>query len=113
MCRQAPDSTPENQGQKTRLERLLRLPAGSYAGKSVFSAFFLTVMLVFLRIYQYGLSPLWPPTCRYMPTCSAYGVEAVLTHGPFRGSWLAIRRIARCHPWGGSGYDPVPPARHD
>lgn len=64
---------------------------------------------VFLvRIYQTLISPLTPATCRYQPTCSHYTVEALKTHGLFRGSGLAIKRIFSCHPWGGSGYDPVP-----
>ncbi len=50
------------------------------------------------------------PNCRYLPTCSAYALEAVESHGALRGSWFAVRRLARCHPWGGSGWDPVPPA---
>ena len=54
------------------------------------------------------ISPLTPASCRYTPTCSAYAVQAVNRHGPFKGGWLALRRIGRCHPWGGSGYDPVP-----
>ncbi len=64
-----------------------------------------------IRFYQLVLSPLLPKTCRYLPTCSSYAIEAVLVHGIFRGSLLAARRILRCHPWGGSGYDPVPPKR--
>ena len=62
-----------------------------------------------VRFYRRWLSPLKPPLCRYLPTCSAYAIEALETHGALRGSWLATRRICRCHPWGGSGYDPVPP----
>jgi putative membrane protein insertion efficiency factor len=64
---------------------------------------------VFLvRIYQILISPLTPATCRYQPTCSHYTVEALKTHGIFYGGKLAIKRIFSCHPWGGSGYDPVP-----
>lgn len=67
--------------------------------------------LVFLiRAYQQVVSPYLPPACRYTPTCSEYAVEALRKHGAGRGSWLAVRRLLRCHPWGGSGYDPVPPA---
>ena len=66
--------------------------------------------LLLLPIYFYRscISPLPPPSCRYTPTCSEYAIQALRRHGPLRGSWLAIRRILRCHPWGGSGYDPVP-----
>lgn len=63
--------------------------------------------------YRYLLSPLLGPSCRFQPTCSAYALEALETHGPLRGGWLTVRRVLRCHPikWlgGGSGYDPVPP----
>jgi len=58
--------------------------------------------------YRACISPMFPPACRFTPTCSRYAVEAVMRHGIFRGGWLAVRRILRCHPWGGSGYDPVP-----
>jgi putative membrane protein insertion efficiency factor len=66
--------------------------------------------LLLLPIYFYRncISPLTPPSCRFTPTCSQYAVEAIKKHGPFRGLYLAIRRILRCHPWGGHGYDPVP-----
>lgn len=64
--------------------------------------------IVLIRFYQVCISPLKPPTCRFTPTCSAYALEALRKHGLFKGSWLAVRRILRCHPWGGSGYDPVP-----
>lgn len=62
-----------------------------------------------IRIYQLFISPLLLPSCRYLPSCSEYAAEAIATHGALRGSWLALRRLLRCHPWGGSGYDPVPP----
>ncbi len=61
-----------------------------------------------IKFYQRFISPLTPPSCRYTPTCSTYAVEAIQKHGPFKGAWLAIKRIVRCNPWGGSGYDPVP-----
>ena len=61
-----------------------------------------------IRIYQWVISPNLGPKCRYQPTCSHYAVEALKKHGPFQGFWLVIRRISRCHPWGGSGWDPVP-----
>jgi len=69
----------------------------------------LTELLVLLvRLYQGAVSPHLPASCRYTPTCSQYAVEALRKHGPLKGSWLALRRICRCHPWGGSGHDPVP-----
>jgi len=61
-----------------------------------------------VRIYQWTVSPFIPPRCRYLPTCSDYAIEALARHGAIAGGWLALRRIARCHPWGGAGYDPVP-----
>ena len=61
-----------------------------------------------IRFYQIAISPLLGPRCRYIPTCSQYSLEAVPSYGAVRGVWLATRRICRCHPWGGSGYDPVP-----
>ncbi len=66
-------------------------------------------LFIFLvRFYQVVVSPLKPPTCRYTPTCSQYALEALKKYGAFKGSWLALKRISRCHPWGGCGYDPVP-----
>lgn len=66
-----------------------------------------------VKIYQYIISPLFPSACRYTPTCSVYAVEAIKVHGPFRGFALAVKRISRCHPWGGHGYDPVPKRNQD
>ncbi|MBQ6651877.1 MAG: membrane protein insertion efficiency factor YidD [Prevotella sp.] len=66
------------------------------------------VLLLPVRFYQYCISPLTPPSCRFTPTCSEYARQAITKHGPMKGLWLATRRILRCHPWGGSGYDPVP-----
>lgn len=66
------------------------------------------VLILPIRFYQKCISPLTPPTCRFTPSCSQYAVEALRKHGPVKGLWLAVRRILRCHPWGGSGYDPVP-----
>lgn len=66
------------------------------------------LLIALVRFYKGAISPMLPPSCRYTPTCSEYALEALRKHGPLRGSWLAIKRICRCHPWGGSGYDPVP-----
>lgn len=67
-----------------------------------------------VHAYRLLLSPWLGHSCRFQPTCSAYALEALEKHGAFRGSWLALRRIARCNPWGGEGYDPVPaPRRKD
>lgn len=68
-------------------------------------------VIALVRAYQVLLSPLIGGHCRFQPTCSAYAIEALRSHGVFRGSWLTVRRIARCHPFGGSGIDPVPPRR--
>ncbi len=61
-----------------------------------------------IRFYQVCISPLKTPCCRFTPTCSLYALEAFRKHGPFKGLYLTVRRLLRCHPWGGSGYDPVP-----
>lgn len=66
------------------------------------------LLLLPIRFYQIAISPLLGPSCRYTPTCSEYARQAIVKHGPFKGTWLALKRILRCHPWGGSGYDPVP-----
>ena len=64
--------------------------------------------ILLIKIYQMLISPLFPSSCRYSPTCSHYTLEALKKYGILKGSWLGIKRISRCHPWGGSGYDPVP-----
>ena len=64
-----------------------------------------------ILFYRGAISPMLPPSCRYTPTCSQYAIEAVMTHGIFTGSWLAIRRILRCNPFVKGGYDPVPPKK--
>lgn len=69
----------------------------------------LSAILLFpIRFYKACISPMLPPSCRYVPTCSQYAIEAIQIHGPLKGLWLAVKRILSCHPWGGSGYDPVP-----
>ncbi|HEV2264596.1 MAG TPA: membrane protein insertion efficiency factor YidD [Stellaceae bacterium] len=69
------------------------------------------VLQVFIRAYQLLIAPVLGANCRYWPSCSHYAAEAVHVHGAAHGTWLALKRVARCHPWGGSGVDPVPPAR--
>lgn len=66
-------------------------------------------LLVPLKLYKWLISPLLPPMCRFHPSCSVYAMGALEVHGPLKGSWLALRRLGRCHPYGGSGLDPVPP----
>ena len=68
------------------------------------------ILRFFVRVYQYAISPVLGPRCRYQPTCSEYAAEALEVHGAVAGGWLALRRFLRCHPWGGHGYDPVPQA---
>lgn len=65
-------------------------------------------LILLIRFYQQVISPYLGANCRYTPTCSAYAIQALQKHGLLKGSWLALRRILRCNPWGGSGYDPVP-----
>lgn len=69
------------------------------------------LLIGFLRAYRALISPIYGQVCRYHPSCSAYALEAVTVHGSLRGSWLAARRVGRCHPWAAGGYDPVPPRR--
>lgn len=83
--------------------------------KAALRRLFSAILIAPIRAYQLFLSPFLPPSCRFTPTCSHYGIEAIRVHGPIKGSWLTIRRLARCHPirWlgGSSGYDPVPPRK--
>ncbi|TCK83499.1 membrane protein insertion efficiency factor YidD [Albibacterium bauzanense] len=74
----------------------------------VIKKFFGWLFLLIIRIYQIFISPLFGASCRYTPTCSQYGLLAIKKYGPFKGGWLALKRIGRCHPWGGHGHDPVP-----
>lgn len=71
------------------------------------------ILIALVRAYQLTLSPLLGPRCRFLPTCSNYAIDALRQHGALRGASLALRRIGRCHPWGGQGADPVPEARSD
>ena len=83
--------------------------------KPVLRQLSLALLLVPIRIYRWCISPMFPPACRFMPTCSEYAVDALALHAPVKGSWMAALRILRCHPvrWlgGSSGFDPVPPPR--
>jgi len=70
----------------------------------IIGAFF----LLLIRLYQFLISPMLGANCRFTPTCSQYGMEAIKKHGPFKGGWLTLKRIGKCHPWGAHGHDPVP-----
>lgn len=70
------------------------------------------ILIAVIRVYRYLLSPWLGQSCRFYPSCSHYALESIETHGSLRGSWLALRRLLRCHPWHAGGYDPVPPATH-
>jgi putative membrane protein insertion efficiency factor len=69
---------------------------------------FSKLLIGLIKLYQMTLSPLIGRACRYTPTCSNYGIEAIRKYGPIKGSWLTLKRVLSCNPWGGSGYDPVP-----
>ena len=66
------------------------------------------IFIGLIKFYQYAISPYLMPSCRFTPSCSAYGLEAIKKYGPMKGGWLTLKRIISCNPWGGSGYDPVP-----
>lgn len=78
------------------------------ASKTTLKQILIFPFIALVKLYQNLISPLTPATCRYQPTCSHYTIEALQKHGLFRGSMLSLKRIFSCHPWGGSGYDPVP-----
>ena len=69
--------------------------------------------VILIKFYQWIISPLLGPSCRFQPTCSHYSLEAFQTHGVLKGFYLSVLRISKCHPWGKSGYDPVPPPKKD
>jgi putative membrane protein insertion efficiency factor len=69
---------------------------------------FKTILLSIIQFYRAAISPITPPACRFTPTCSRYALEAIERHGAVKGGWLTLRRLLRCHPFGGKGYDPVP-----
>src|SRR5690606_31006816 len=92
-------------------EKLENLWKGSKSDPmSHLSALITRILLALIRFYQLALSPLLGPSCRFQPTCSNYAAECLSTQGPLRGTWLAVRRIARCHPFHPGGYDPPPQA---
>ena len=76
--------------------------------KGVIRKILISPFIFLIRFYQVCISPLKPSCCRFTPTCSQYALQAFRKHGPFKGLWLSVRRLLRCHPWGGHGYDPVP-----
>jgi len=80
-----------------------------YFCNAMFNKIITFPLVLLIRFYQWFISPILPKNCRYEPTCSHYMVEALRVHGLFKGFWLGAKRISRCHPWGGEGYDPVPP----
>ncbi|MGJ1431973.1 membrane protein insertion efficiency factor YidD [Sphingobacterium spiritivorum] len=84
------------------------MKALNFIWEKIIKGAFRFLFILLIRIYQLFISPLLGANCRYTPTCSQYGMEAIKKHGPFKGGWLAIKRILRCNPWGGHGHDPVP-----
>ena len=99
----APAPSGTEQPAKAKFTPVGLQPVRSPAGRTAAA-----VLLGGVWVYQRLISPLTPASCRFVPTCSAYAAEAIRRHGPLKGGRLALARIARCHPWGGSGLDPVP-----
>lgn len=95
---------PRNRGEDARRRKTIR---GQEMLKFIINLP-ANIMILLIRVYQYTLSPFIGRNCRYTPTCSNYGIEAIKKYGAIKGGWLTIKRIASCNPWGGSGYDPVP-----
>ena len=69
--------------------------------------FFTYILIAIVRVYQYGISPYFPDSCRYQPTCSQYMIDAIKEWGIIKGGWMGLKRLSKCHPWGGHGWDPV------
>lgn len=86
------------------------MPSAEYSKRfaRAFKRLLALPLILLVRFYQTCISPHTPPSCRFTPTCSQYALEALRKYGPLKGGWLTVKRISRCHPWGGSGYDPVP-----
>ena len=93
---------------KTALARIVEKVCGSRSAFETMKRLLSYLLLLPIYFYRKCISPMTSPSCRFTPTCSQYAVEAIKKHGPFKGLYLAVKRILRCHPWGGSGYDPVP-----
>ena len=100
--------TARRANRRNYMKRTLREWFGAVGADYAEKTMLAKILLGLIRFYQYALSPMLPPRCRYQPTCSQYAIEAVRKYGVLKGGWLAAKRIGRCHPWGGSGYDPVP-----
>ncbi|MCI5123779.1 MAG: membrane protein insertion efficiency factor YidD [Candidatus Electrothrix sp. AR5] len=104
MCGQANDCfehSGQSESPEDSLEKLDKIRPKKKKGIAAM------VLLLLIKGYRYGISPLFPPSCRYVPTCSQYAVEAIARYGALRGSWLSLCRLLRCHPFAAGGYDPV------
>ncbi len=111
MCSSCPPSDPPNGPQPGSQPTPAATPhrPGTAAPRALLSRVLVFLGVALIKLYQVTLSPFLGGHCRFIPTCSHYGVEALRTHGPFRGTWLTIVRLSRCHPFSGrGGYDPVP-----